>query len=80
MGTSNIGATIAEGDVLFYPANTLALEQVADDADTFGLRFAMVLSRDSERYKTFVEQAANKLTPSTHVSKGVVAAAAASTE
>ena len=79
MGTSNIGATIADGDVLLYPANTLELEQVVDDADTLGSWFAMVLSRDSERYKTFMDQAANKLTPSTHVSKGVVAAAAAST-
>ena len=74
--SSNIGATIADGDVLFLPANTLALEQVGDDAVTYGLRFAMVLARDNERFKTFNDLASNKLTPSTHVSKGVVAAAA----
>ena len=67
--------TIAAGDVLLVPANVLIAEQVTDSSDCFGLRWAMVLSRDTSRYKVFETLAASKLTPSTHISKAIVAAA-----
>ena len=66
--------TVSLGDLLWVPANVVVLEQVADIADVFGLRCAMLTARDSSRYATFTAVASNKMTPSTDISKAIVAA------
>ena len=75
-GTRSVAGAVAPGDVLWIPANVVVAEQVTDGADCFGLRWAMVLDRDTARFKAFENVAASKLNPATHVSKAIVAAAA----
>ncbi len=65
-------ATVAPGDMLFVPANSLTLETVMDKADCFGVRWSMVCARDVLRYQCFEAVATNKMTPSTHMSKRIV--------
>ena len=73
-GKKVFACTAAKGDLLWVPANVVLLEHVGDESDCFGLRFSMLLGRDASRYDSFVKVAASKMTPSTHVSKAVVAA------
>jgi hypothetical protein len=79
-GFTAFAGTVARGDVLFVPANVVILEHVGDNSDCFGLRWAMVLSRDRRRYKAFKNTAESKMTPSTHISKAIVAAVKAASE
>ena len=60
--------------LLWVPASVLVLEQVAERANCFGLRWSMVVRRDCKRYQAFKATADSKMTPSTHVSKAIVAA------
>ena len=75
MSARVFSATLQKGDALWVPASVIVLEQVGDEADHFGLRFQMLLARDTARYKTVItDVAAAKITPSTHMSKEAVKA------
>ena len=65
-------ATVGPGDMIWVPANCYTVESVDDSEDSFGFRWSMVTVRDEDRYKSFEGMANNKLTPSSHISKGVV--------
>ena len=67
--------TVGADDVLWLPANVVVLESVSAEEDTFGLRWGMVCHRDTTRMSTFTALANQKITPSTHISKHVVALA-----
>ena len=47
-------------------------ETVGEAEDCFGIRFSMVVFRDEDRFKVFEATAANKLTPSSHLSKSIL--------
>jgi hypothetical protein len=63
--------TVGKGDLLWLPAHALVLESVLGQ-DTFGMRAAMVVPRDSEGMDAFAAVAGRVTTPSGHLSKAVV--------
>ena len=65
-------ATTGPGDLLWVPANSYTIETVGEAEDCFGIRFSMVVFRDEDRFKVFEATAANKLTPSSHLSKSIL--------
>ena len=69
--------TATEGDLVWVPAHSLIVEQVADSADCFGLRCGMVVPTDTEAFANFTTVANRKMTSSSHISKAVVAVAQA---
>ena len=73
------GCTAAKGDLVWVPAHSVIVEQVADEADCFGLRFGMVIPTDTAAFAEFATVAGRKMTSSGHISKAVVALAAAAT-
>ena len=53
-------------------SHSYTIEKVGEAEDCFGIRFSMVVFRDEDRFKVFEATAANKLTPSSHLSKSIL--------
>ena len=63
--------TVAPGDMLWIPAKHLVYEEVKVGGDVFGVKWAMLNTRD-ERLKDFQAIAAQKSTPSGHIAKAIL--------
>ena len=70
-GCEVVHTTVNSGDLVFTPSGSLVIEDVGA-RDAIGLRCGVLVPRDEVGKASFRAMAENLITPSTHISKGIM--------